>query len=121
MRENARTRSPSRWQMKRKPSCLISYCGISARLPFMDQTALLLILPPSTRQVRLLASFAAVLPILCDAPVLHRSAHPFELQAMAIGTHCCGLLVGITEFDRKLLATGFCTGNVPNGRRKGMA
>ena len=27
-------------------------------------------------------------------------------------------MVGITEFDRKLLATGFCTGNVPNGRRK---
>ena len=27
-------------------------------------------------------------------------------------------MAGITEFDRKLLATGFCTGNVPNGRRK---
>ena len=24
VRENTRTRSPSRWQMKRKPSCLIS-------------------------------------------------------------------------------------------------
>ena len=93
-----RAKNSSAWRVRRTATQAIYHARASAFASF--------------------ASFAAVLTVLCDAPVLHRSAHPFELQAMAIGTHCCGLLVGITEFDRKLLVTVFCTGNVPNGRRK---